>query len=36
LSDGRNAPPALIETADLVTEMLDIKHPFNGLAAQQD
>lgn len=33
---GRNAPPALIETADLVTEMLDIKHPFNeGLAAQR-
>ncbi|OGW59114.1 MAG: cob(I)yrinic acid a,c-diamide adenosyltransferase [Nitrospirae bacterium RBG_16_64_22] len=34
---GRNAPPALIEAADLVTEMLDIKHPFNeeGLAAQR-
>ncbi len=26
---GRNAPPALIEAADLVTEMREIKHPFN-------
>lgn len=25
---GRNAPPALIEAADLVTEMRLIKHPF--------
>jgi len=26
---GRDAPPALIESADLVTEMREIKHPFN-------
>ena len=25
---GRNAPPELIEVADLVTEMTLIKHPF--------
>lgn len=25
---GRNAPPELIEFADLVTEMCEIKHPF--------
>jgi cob(I)alamin adenosyltransferase len=25
---GRNAPPALIEYADLVTEMREIKHPY--------
>ena len=25
---GRNAPPELIEYADLVTEMLEIKHPY--------
>ena len=25
---GRNAPPALIERADLVTEMQEIKHPW--------
>lgn len=25
---GRNAPPELIEFADLVTEMYEIKHPF--------
>ncbi|MDO8691074.1 MAG: cob(I)yrinic acid a,c-diamide adenosyltransferase [Dehalococcoidia bacterium] len=25
---GRGAPPGLIEAADLVTEMLSIKHPF--------
>lgn len=25
---GRNAHPALIKRADLVTEMLDIKHPY--------
>ena len=25
---GRNAKPALIEAADLVTEMIQIKHPF--------
>jgi cob(I)alamin adenosyltransferase len=33
---GRNAPPALVEAADLVTEMTEIKHPFNaGIYAQQ-
>lgn len=33
---GRDAPPALIEAADLVTEMREIKHPFNaGIRAQQ-
>jgi cob(I)alamin adenosyltransferase len=32
---GRSAPPALIEQADLVTEMLSIKHPFDqGIKAQ--
>jgi cob(I)alamin adenosyltransferase len=32
---GRNAPAALIELADLVTEMREVKHPFNaGVAAQ--
>lgn len=33
---GRNAPPELIEMADLVTEMKEIKHPFQvGIYAQQ-
>jgi len=33
---GRNAPLELIEVADLVTEMKEIKHPFNaGIYAQQ-
>ena len=33
---GRDAPAALIAAADLVTEMKDIKHPFNaGIRAQQ-
>jgi len=33
---GRDAPQALIEAADLVTEMTEIKHPFNaGIRAQQ-
>ena len=33
---GRNAPQALIDAADLVTEMKGIKHPFNaGIFAQQ-
>jgi len=33
---GRDAPAALIEAADLVTEMLEIKHPFNaGIRAQR-
>lgn len=33
---GRNAPPALVEYADLVTEMREIKHPFKeqGIRAQ--
>lgn len=29
LLTGRDAKPELIETADLVTEMKEIKHPFN-------
>jgi cob(I)alamin adenosyltransferase len=33
---GRDAPQALIDAADLVTEMREIKHPFNaGIRAQQ-
>ena len=33
---GRDAPLALIEAADLVTEMHEIKHPFQqGIRAQQ-
>jgi len=33
---GRNAPVELIKTADYVTEMLKIKHPFdNGIAARK-
>jgi cob(I)alamin adenosyltransferase len=33
---GRNAPPELIEAADLMTEMKEIKHPFHaGIFAQQ-
>lgn len=33
---GRNAPPALIEAADLVTEMTLVKHPFrDGVKAQK-
>ena len=33
---GRDAPPELIQAADLVTEMRDIKHPFTaGIRAQQ-
>ncbi|PLZ81933.1 cob(I)yrinic acid a,c-diamide adenosyltransferase, partial [Fischerella thermalis] len=33
---GRGAPPALIECADLVTEMTLVKHPFRdqGVKAQ--
>ena len=32
---GRDAPPELIEVADLVTEMRDIKHPYRaGIKAQ--
>ncbi|MEC8055285.1 MAG: cob(I)yrinic acid a,c-diamide adenosyltransferase, partial [Pseudomonadota bacterium] len=26
---GRDAPPALLEVADLVTEMTNVKHPFD-------
>lgn len=33
---GRNAPQALIDDADLVTEMKEVKHPFHaGIYAQQ-
>ena len=33
---GRNAPPQLIEAADLVTEMRAIKHPYeHGIVAQR-
>lgn len=34
---GRDAPPALIDYADLVTEMREVKHPFKeqGVKAQQ-
>jgi len=32
---GRNAPDELVEMADLVTEMKQVKHPFrNGIKAQ--
>ncbi len=34
---GRDAPPELIEAADLVTEMTEIKHPFTaGIRASRD
>ena len=33
---GRNAPPELIAACDLVSEIREIKHPFNtGIAAQK-
>jgi cob(I)alamin adenosyltransferase len=33
---GRNAPQKLVDAADLVTEMKEIKHPFHaGIYAQQ-
>lgn len=33
---GRNAPPEVVKAADLVTEMLMIKHPFTqGLSARR-
>lgn len=34
---GRDAPPALVEAADLVTEMREIKHPYRqqGIRAQK-
>jgi cob(I)alamin adenosyltransferase len=32
---GRNAPQELLEAADLITEMTEVKHPFNeGIVAQ--
>jgi len=36
LLTGRNAPQELVDAADLVTEMKEIKHPFHaGIYAQQ-
>lgn len=36
IATGRNALPELVEAADLVTEMKEIKHPFHaGIFAQQ-
>lgn len=36
VSTGRDAPDALMELADLVTEMREVKHPFHqGVAAQK-
>lgn len=36
LVTGRNAPAALVEIADLVTEMREVKHPFkSGIKAQK-
>jgi cob(I)alamin adenosyltransferase len=36
IMSGRNAPQELIDAADLVTEMREIKHPFHaGIYAQQ-
>jgi cob(I)alamin adenosyltransferase len=33
---GRGAHPDLVSAADMVTEMRDIKHPYNtGVAAQK-
>ena len=33
---GRDAPPELVEIADLVTEMVKVKHPFDqGIRAQR-
>jgi cob(I)alamin adenosyltransferase len=33
---GRNAHPALLEMADLVTEMREVKHPYQkGILAQR-
>jgi cob(I)alamin adenosyltransferase len=36
VATGRNAPPALIDAADLVTEMKSVKHPYRsqGIRAQ--
>jgi len=36
LVTGRDAPPALVDIADLVTEMREMKHPFkSGVQAQK-
>jgi cob(I)alamin adenosyltransferase len=36
IATGRNAPQALVDAADLVTEMREIKHPYKrGIAAQK-
>lgn len=36
IATGRNAPQELVDAADLVTEMKEIKHPFHaGIYAQQ-
>ena len=36
VATGRNAPAELIEAADLVTEMAEIKHPYrNGVKARR-
>ena len=36
VATGRNAPPALVEAADLVTEMTLVKHHFaQGVKAQE-
>jgi len=37
ISPGQNAPRALIEAADLVTEMREVKHPLHtqGIRAQK-
>jgi len=33
---GRNAHPAIVEQADLVTEMKEVKHPYTkGILAQR-
>ena len=33
---GRNAPPEILNMADLVTEMVEVKHPYNkGVPAQK-
>jgi cob(I)alamin adenosyltransferase len=33
---GRNAPPAIVEMADLVTEMREVKHPYQkGISGQK-
>jgi cob(I)alamin adenosyltransferase len=33
---GRDAAPALVEAADLVSEVVKVKHPFDaGIRAQQ-